>query len=394
MVAQGSGILAVSERHDLGVTGTFARPVLLEDGWWLAWGNAGDLVRAPLYEDDGWWADEHGIIPVLDQTNLVDHGLVQCPDGSYLHVASSTIETHDDSSYAHWLDADLNLVDEMVIEEAEPGRVHNDPAVVCGQTFSGVAHTGPDPGDPSWFFSLQDGEVGAPQELEASPRVSGAALLEADDRLVLVGTWNYVGELQVNVYDADLALVEGPIQQPILDGDAGIWWPTGLVRIGSHFLVATMGKELDANWSADTGEVWLLVLDEEFQVVEKVLISDLEPPDGAMRPWLTLDGDRLLVTADRLVRAVLWEVSLDLDALCEVPGDTGVPGDSGGTAETDEPGDSGASGEPVCPEASTEDRVCGCQAGPVGSAWSLLGLLGLCWRRSRGPPSLHVSEEL
>jgi len=373
-VSLASSILEVSERHDLGVAGTFARPVRLDGGWWLTWGAGGDLVRVPLIEDYGWWAPDRDRVSLLGRSDLVDHALVPCPDGSWLHVGSAGVLERDDSSYVHWLDPDLVLVDEAVIEEAAPERVHNDPAVVCGEDFVGVAHTGPEPLDPSWFFTLQDGEVGAPQELEGSPRTNGAGLLEVDGELVLVGAWGYVSDLQVNVYGEGLALVDGPHRRAALGDDEGIWWPTGVVRVGDHLLVATMGKGLDDAWTADTGQVWLLVLDADHEVVEEVQVSQLSLPEGAMRPWLTLDGDRLLVTADVEVQPVLWEVRLDLDALA---GDPGSPGDSGDVEDT--------GGEASRPPPRAE-AGCGCSGpiAPVGP-WAWAPWLAALGRRRRTP---------
>jgi len=359
LAAQGSVVLAVSERHDLGVTGTFARAVPLSDGWWLTWGAGGDLLRAPLTEDGGWAADDRERIGVLGRDDLVDHGLVRCPDDTWLHVGSQNVLAPNDSSAAHWLDAELGLIQSQTIEEEVPERAHNDPAVVCGQDFVGVTHTSATPGDPSWFFPLTDGAVGSPVELAESPRTPGAGLLQDGERLLLVSTWNFVRELQVNTYDADLGLLTNPLQTPVLADDEEIWWPTGLVRVGSHFLVATMGKQLEEGWAADTGQVWLLVLDLDLAVVEEVPISALSLPDGAMRPWLVRDGDRLLLTADVAIRPALWEITLDLEALGPEPADTG--GDAGTPAQ----------------------ETCGCaQRTPAGVWLWGLGCLVLVTRRS------------
>ncbi len=358
LAVQGAVVVGISERHDSGVTGTFARPVELSDGWWLTWGAGGDLLRAPLSELDGWTVDDGRRMGVLGRDDLVDHGLVPCPDGSWLHVGSAGRVDADDSSYAHWLDAGMELVDQTVVEEEEPARVHNDPSVLCGRDFSGVVHTGREPGEPSWWFALEGGAATAPQELVEAPRMAGAGLHEAGGELLTVSVWNFIGELQLNRYDTDLVLLEDPLQQPVLADDEGIWWPTGVVAVGTHLVVATMGKQVDDPWAADTGEVWLLVLDASLQVVEEHRVDTLEPPDGAMRPWLVRDGGRLLLTADIELEPVLWVVTLDLDAAGPEPGlDSGEPGNRVGGG-------------------------CGCEAMPgLPSSWGL-ALVAL-WARSR-----------
>lgn len=375
-----SAVLSVSARHDLGVTGTFARPVPIDGDWALTWGAGGDLVLAPLTQDGGWSADDGQRVALLGRDDLDDHSLVPCPDGGWLHVGSSTVESLDDTSTMHWLDPSLALMSEGVVERAEPARVHNDAAVVCGDGWAGVAYTGPEPADPSWYFALDPAGAGPPQVLDRAPRMSGAGMLALGDELLVVNSQIYLGDLQVNVYDRTLALVEGPIVHPVYGDDEGVWWATGLVQVGAHFLVAAMGRGLDSTWSADTGQVWLLVLDAALGLVEQVPISALAPPEGAMRPWLTLDGDRLLVTADVALQPVLWEVRLDLAALAEAaPADSGA-GDGGGVDSGETVRDSDSSPPPP----AAEDCGCGVGGGAAGVVWMLVPWWG---RRPRtGPP--------
>ncbi len=358
---QAGVVVSVSGRHDSGATGTFGRPVLLDESWWLTWGAGGDLIRAPL--DGDWRVDDGQRQSVLGRDDLVDHGLVPCADGTWLHVGSSNRVDHDDSSDAHWLTEDLVLQDQAVVEHEQPLRVHNDPAVVCSGGFRGVAHTGREPEEPSWWFDLSEpGTVGDPVALAEAPRLPGAGLLGEGGELLAVSTWNFVRELQLNRYDADLALVGDVVQAPVLGDDAEIWWPTGVVRVGQHLVVATIGAGLEDDWSADTGQVWLLVLDEDLAVVEEHPVSALSTPDGAMRPWLVRDGDRLLVTADAALEPRLWEVDLDLDAAGPDP----------------EVGDSGATGG--------EGGGCGCAGAPGGpGTWLVLVALVAARRRDRRP---------
>ena len=81
---------------------------------------------------------------VVDLTELVDHGIKKCPDGSYLHAASgmppeAVGETGPPTDYLHlWrYDEDFNILAYSEFRDGI-GTHANDPTVICAPNAKGV----------------------------------------------------------------------------------------------------------------------------------------------------------------------------------------------------------------------------------------------------------------
>ncbi len=319
----------------------------------------------------------------------VDHGWVRCPDGGFLHVASVNRAALDDSAVATRLDAALSPTAQREVVVESQTLATNDMAVVCGAGFEGVAFAqrgveGEDDADQDFLYALDAsffaGEVPVVHDLSASTRVTGNSLVwdDAEDRLLSFGLERDLGML-VASWGPDLqhresTAVDGP--EPPLVG----WWSQGAVAVGGHWLVVHMqGDPADA-WGLDTGDVALVLLDEAFRVVERHTLTQLTPPDGAMRPSLAVRGTQLLVTFD--VNGAIQLVTGELAEAC--CGDE----EAGTEEENDRAGDSDE-GEPASADTAGQGSRgngsggCGC-SGTGGIGGLVLAGLALATLRRSG----------
>ncbi len=363
-------IVSVSEEHALGVGGGWGRIFQDDDdatAWRFLWSAGGDYVLLPMTPE--LTVSDTGRTPLTGRTNLVDHGITRCPDGSFLHAASANLDSFNDSAYTFRYDADLVLTAEATLAERDAGTPHNDLAVICSGVVDGVGFSGI-AGDPIFVPVDADGDVGAPVTLAgAAPLMGGSLHYEADSDTILAVNFEYDGTLKVARYTTDLDPVE-TLEIDATEGNLRGYWAQGLMRIGDVYLLAHMARDESAGWAADEGDVWLTLFDTDWNVLERVKVSDNAPPTGGMRPGIARRGDQLLVTYDKEVQPRLFEVRLDLAAM-------GVEGDEdSGFVDGDDTaaGGDGKGGGGGCGCASTD--------APVGTL-GVVGLLGMLVRRRR-----------
>lgn len=320
--------------------GTWARTFVDAEGqWWFFLGAGGGIV-APVGQDFDFKEDD--LLRLTDRQELQDHGVVQCPNGDYLHVASYTESDFNDSAHAYRYDADWNLVADAVLEAGVSGAEHNDMTVICSRDFQGAVfreNGGPGGQAGRWFGFDAQGNVSGPSTLENTPQVTGGAALQVGDEMWMWGTQGYQQDpLQIKRYDLDLNYL-GEQGSVSLSPDGGQpYWTQGLLKVGDYYLLAHMGRAPGSNFSADTGNVYLSVLDADLSLLEQTRISDYEGGDAAMRPGLMRDGDTAVVSWDANLRPNLALVTLDLSGAGSLDsgwetGDTGEGGggdDSGG----------------------------------------------------------------
>jgi hypothetical protein len=121
----------------------------------------------------------------------------------------------------------------------------------------------------------------------------------------------------------------------------------------------------DATWAdGDEGDLALAFFDRSWQLKEQVRLTNNPLDGGGQRPWLTLDGEQLLVAYDRQQELSLISVTLDLSQFSAVQ-DTGL-------SELDTADTGAGPGE-----------SCGCTQNRVGPAASWLLGLGLLLLRRR-----------
>lgn len=295
-------IAEVGDPVPLGVGGNWARVLPAASGWSFFWAAGGDYNYLPM-SDDLEVVDRDRVL-LTGRTNLVDHAITPCPDGTLLHAASGNLDQPNDSAWAFRYTSDLDRVDEGTIEERRTDVAHNDPPIVCGG--EGRDLVGFDYGEIRWLA----GDLGVTEAaLSDAPQLQGASFRWEDDTLVVYSI-NYQGPLSVRRYAEDLTPLDHVDIELAEPGDY-VWWPQANLKIGQYELVAYMTRGLDESWSADTGNVWVVVL-EDGAIVQKLPVTSLSPGDGAMRPGLARKDDRVLVSYDVNLVPTISPLTLDL----------------------------------------------------------------------------------
>ncbi len=376
-------IAEIGEPVETGTNGTWARALPTDEGWAMGVGTAGDFYVAPLIRTGeglgDWRFDRENWTAITDHGDLKDHAIRRCPDGSYLHVASANVGEPNDSAYAWRVSADFRILSSAVIEERAPERAHNDMASICSDWATGVVFSSFGSGGPptATFFHLDDsGSPAGTTSLGELQVEGGAFLADAPSGEILLTSANFDGNLAIDRFSPELAHL-GSESVSIPPATERAYWPQSMIRVGQYFLVAMMSMVDEGPGSGDTGDVWLHVLDEDFQLVEQhKLTSYGSGREAAMRPWLARKDDLLLVSYDIQTTHTFLAVQLDLDGVDEV--DTG-------TAAGDGDGTGGEDGDAAADEAGDKDG--GCASAPAGGGplglLAGLGLLGLARRRRR-----------
>jgi hypothetical protein len=385
----GDAIVEVGPEVDLDSTGTWARAVPMEDGWVMAHGAQGDFQVAALTKTgDGlsdWTMDREGRTNLTNHGELKDHAIRRCADGSFLHVASANVDSPNDSAYAWRYASDWSVIASAPVEERETSHAHNDMAVLCSSVASGVAFGGGETGgDPAFLDIGSDMSVSVAATLPRGLQIAGGAVLadpEADEIYIIAVSFE--GNLVRTTMDPEwsvLSTVGTPLDQPPERG----YWPQGALRVGEYWLVAHMLRDDNAG-GGDEGNVQLLVLTDDWEVVDSARLTDNAPGEDGQRPWLARKGKTLLMTYDRQRQHTLVEITLDLAFLGVDPDeDTGWDGsddggddggDGGDDDDDDDSGDGGATDD--------KDGCGGCTSamGPSGAFAMLLPLIALVRRR-------------
>jgi hypothetical protein len=382
----GDFVLEIGEEvHLEGIGGGWSRAFPVGDGsWHYLFGGGGDFRHMPLSANMDF--DASSAIFLTGRSDLIDHAITRCPDGTYLHVASGQVNAPDDSAWAFRYDEDWQLMVEAGVDVANPGLHHNDPPVLCSSALDATVFQPPD--DAEAEFIVLDGDLN-PIESElttsAMPPVPGSSLYfeEEFDTIIRVTapelvTSNSDPRNKLIVFEIDWEQ-EGSyeVRTDVDLSDAGIfedwhaYWPQGLVRIGEFTFVSHMARPVEGGFNQDEGNVFLQVLDGDFNLIESHQLTFDEGPEANQRPSLALQEEFLLVTYDKRIANQLnnfvLSVRLDLEAIEE------------GTSETDtgEDTDTGSVGE--------ESESCACSGadGPKGGGglWGLLLGLVICRRR-------------
>lgn len=364
-------VTAVSDEVTIGLSGNFARMAVADDGSYsLFWGAGGDYNRIPLEPDFSY--DDQERMLLTGHTDLVDHAIRPCPDGTWLEAASANVVDANDTAYIFTLDANFNKTNEVTLDYQNPDLAHNDMPLWCGDKrmtgFSG--HDG-----LQYIFELNVDGTEAGQHFNSNvAQLQGGQFYRAeaeDSTLYTVGA-TYTNGVELSIYDAAFNLLE--MHQPAISPPGQYsYWPQGFLRVGDHFVVVHMARSEADTWDQDTGNVYITIVSmADWSVVEQVNLTNYAPGKGAMRPWAVRDGNDLLVSYDVDLHPHILRVTLDTGALGET-----ADSDSGGTGTIDT-GDTGVgSGQ------------CGCatRAGGVGGTL-VLPVLGILWAGGgrRRPP--------
>jgi len=367
----------ISEEIDLRLGGTWSIP--FHDGyrWWLGMGQASDLWVAPLY-DNNWYVEMPLTQNLSNQGVLFDHSFRRCPDGTYLHVSTGMSQ---DPHYIFRYDENFQLLGSSRYEQGQPPHANNDIPAVCGTEFQGFG-IAEQQGLRDFFVDVdQNSAPMDPVELENSPRMTGSGMTEIDGELIVVGM-DPGPDLSISIYDTDLQLVDQasipPFGETILH-----YWPSRIKRIGSHYLIATMGRNPADGFPLDTGDVYVVVVNDTFEVQEWHQVSFNDPQEsGGMRPWFDVYEDQVILGYDKANSLYLYSLTIDLDAFEN--GSEAEPSSEPSEEPSAEPS-SEASSEPSAEPSDDSDKS-GCAGG-----LSLLPLMGLgAWRRRK----MHLHTQM
>jgi hypothetical protein len=352
-LAQAGVVTNVGEPVTLSMGGGWARAFPTDDGQWhFLWAAGGEYNLLPMSAALG--VIDSGRTLLTGRTDLVDHGITRCPDGSYLHAASANLDEFNDSAFAFRYTADWQRTAAGTLAEREAGREHNDLLVLCSPLLDATLFVEGGPNNPVLVEIAEDGSPAGETRLDTRTNLMGGSMVwDPDtDTLVTVG-FNNTQSIVVERWDADLVKLE-TIEVPAVPAPQRVYWTQATLRAGDHWLVAHMARDDSAGWAADEGNVWLQVFDLDWNLLESHPVTDFAPPAGGMRPGLARQDDRLLVLFDKGVQPHVVPVTLDTVALGEDPElDTGAD-----------------------PADQASEAACGCAAGGTASGWSVVLLAG------------------
>ena len=362
---------------ETGTNGPWARALATDDGWYMGVGTAGDFhVGALTRTGDGledWSFDSDNWVRVTDHGGLKDHAIRKCPDGSWLHVSSTNNNDPNDTAYSWRLSPDFEIIESGVVEENYPGRAHNDMASICSPRAQGAVFTtyGSEPKNAYFFHIDETANTSRMQELGEIQTEGGAFLDDAvTDRIILISS-NFQSQLVVNTFDGDLNRIEEKLVD-IPPSSQLAFWPQRIIRVGQFYVVAMMSMDFAEPGTYDTGDVWLHVFDEDFNLLEQHQLTTYgSSRESAMRPWVERMDDLLIVSYDIQTTHTFVAVRMNLDGVEEV--DTGFEDDSeesGADEEADE-------------EASKGGGCSVVVGGTAGGMWLALGMLVATHRRRR-----------
>ncbi|MCB9741825.1 MAG: hypothetical protein H6740_04370 [Alphaproteobacteria bacterium] len=369
----------ISDEIVINVGGGWNRTFPAEDGWHFLWSAGGDYNWSPMPQDFNWADTERKLL--TGRSNLQDHGVSECPDGSWLHAASATLNEPDDSAYAWIYDGDFNQAASLVIAEGDDGLKHNDILVACTPNFRLIGFTNRQLAGGTAFVYDSSLNLIQSKELENAPTLSGtSAIHDPDTGGILLAGFELASQdesLKITRYDANLDYVDQH-SIDVAPGSARCYWAQGFMRLGDYYAVAHMCRDESAGWEGDTGDVWLDIFDADWNLLEQHNVTNNTLPQGGMRPYLTRKGAQLLMSYDEAVRPRMHVIELNLAAFGLAEGeDSGLPwnGDDSGVPVND----SGLGGGKGCG---------GCASGAPRGGGALAALwLGLALRRRRAPRS-------
>lgn len=354
-------VIDVGEPVTLTMGGGWARAFPADEGGWhFLWSAGGDYNLLPMGADLS--VRDSDRTRLTGRTDLVDHGIARCPDGSYLHAASANLESFNDSAFAFRYATDWERTASGALAERNPERAHNDLLVLCSPLLDATLFVEGSPTNPILVEIGQDGTPVGETRLDTRTHLMGGSMVwDPDtDTLVTVGFDNRQS-IVVERWDADFVKLE-TIEIPVVEAPQRVYWTQATLRVGEHWFVAHMARDESAGWASDEGNVWLQVFDLEWNLLESHAVTNFTAPEGGMRPGLARQDDRLLVLFDKGVRPHIVSVTLDAAALGEDPA-----------------GDTRSDGREARAEA------CGCAATQKATAWPAVLLAAAVFARARRP---------
>lgn len=310
-------ITEISEPYELPSGGTWIRPFPTPDGWKVFLGGSAMRIADLKKEDNTWTATDIRVISDQDGVHFNDHAVKKCPDGTFLHVASRDQEQFNDSAHVWRYDTDFSILASEVWEERSTERQYNDPSILCSRITQGVASStrgGPMDFGNHYFSVDEYGQKGELEVLASYPRMNGGALFADDLEEQIYGLGMSHGQpLQINTYDTEWNVLSEKTLGLLSEySDKRAYWPQGVIQVGDYFMVSFMGRNDD--WgNGDLGDVYLGIFDHEWDLLQEYQITNYEAP-VAMRPWISRQGDQVLIAYDADLKFLIVELTIDLEA--------------------------------------------------------------------------------
>ncbi len=377
-------ITSISDEIEISLTGGWARVFPADEGWHFLWAAGGDFVLLPMTED--YEVDDRGRTNLTGDTDMIDHAITTCPDGTYLHAASA--DAAGEYAKAFRYDENFTMLSEAVIAEKNQGRRHNDMPLICGGKGNWTS-LAIDYGISDFLRLDDDLNVVEDTELTGIPPTEGATLLRDpwSGEMLLINSPHHSNAIAFVLLDEELNMLD-EWSVGVAPSDEDAYWAQAAMIIGQHVVVAYMSRKQSDGFADDWGDVWVSVFDENWNAVETQQVSYNTPPGGGMRPGFARKGEVLVLSYDRFdpdsnkVIPGVFELKLDLDAL-GVGSDTGFHDPLPDSGEPDS-GEEGAGGVGGC-------GGCSAGEGSSGAAWWIAPLLlGLGRRFSGG--SVHFPQ--
>ena len=176
----GDPIVSVGTEVVMPLGGGWARAFPADEGWNLLFAAGGDYNVLPM--TDALTINDRDRRGIIGRTDLKDHAIARCPDGSFLHVGSANLHVDNDSAYADRLDESFNRVASGTVEEGNSARQHNDPALICAPVGEGVMYMDKQGQATATLFEIDGSAVmTGTRNLDGTPRVMGigANILDA-----------------------------------------------------------------------------------------------------------------------------------------------------------------------------------------------------------------------
>ena len=311
-------------------------------GWKLLYAQGGNykMVHVPDVSDVTTIADFQ-YQEIAPSGELRDHAFTRCPSGNYLHTASANLDAPNDSAYAYRYDKDLNPIYSGAIEERTPERAHNDMPLACSPLghLTAFGNAAPESGEDAdvdvnvytrYFWLGQDGATVRTEDLVDMPRTAGCTFhWDPDTKHLLVVEMDRSHEMVISELDADLNMRHLHTVEILPEFHRG-GWPQGFLRIGDYYVVAFVNQGTPDGFVGLVGNIWLAVFDRGWNLMEAQPATDFDTNNGgAMTPYLTRHGDKMLLSYDWNVHPGLQLITLDLDAFGVTDGDTGGYWDTG-----------------------------------------------------------------
>ncbi len=321
-----------------------------DGGWWMT--HHFEMAGVPGYNvapmTEGLELDMSSRVRLAEYANQKDHGIERCPDGSFLHVYSLNF-TNDGARAARYSE-DWEMQAHGSVEEGVDARAHNDMPVICSEHLQGVAFTNHSDFSATLFEIGPDATVVGTHELDVGGHISGGAFKydAGSDRFLM--TANGEPGLEAIWISRDFEVDERVSFVPIPSLERH-YWPQALMRVGDYWLLAFLGVEYMGQYLADDGDVYVAVLNDDFETVDSMKVSNNDDGSGlgSARPSFARHMDQLLVAWDKGFQPYVSVVTLDLVAF-------GLDEDDSGFVPPEE-SDADEDGSPCLGDTADDDTV-------------------------------------